>query len=195
MNTTIDFYNQNADAFISQTLSADMTGLYDPFLSRLCPDGSILDFGCGSGRDSKYFIEHGFQVDAIDGSAALCEKASNLIHQEVRCVSFLDYIPVKKYDGIWACASLLHSSKPDLEKIFNILSNSLKPTGLLYASFKYGEFEGIRNGRYFTDLKEDSLSQIIGSIKNLHLVETRITDDVRAGRESEKWLNAYIIKS
>jgi len=71
------------------------------------------------------------------------------------------------YDGIWACASLLHVPKERLTELFCKLYNALKADGILYVSFKYGENEEIRNGRYFTDLTEQELDRtMIGNSWN-----------------------------
>ena len=77
MDQTIVYYEQNADSFIDGTLGADMDDLRQGFL-KLLPEGSyILDFGCGSGRDTKAFLDAGYRVDAVDGSEELCRRASD----------------------------------------------------------------------------------------------------------------------
>jgi len=82
MNNTINYYNQNAESFIAQ--NADMHPTQERFLRLLDANTSILDFGCGSGRDAKYFLEKGYQVTAIDGSAELCRLASEFTGIEVK---------------------------------------------------------------------------------------------------------------
>jgi trans-aconitate methyltransferase len=73
-------------------------------------NGHILDAGCGSGRDSSYFLDKGFDVSAFDASAELAKLASQLIHRPVTVCQFNEYESDKPFDGIWACASLLHVS-------------------------------------------------------------------------------------
>lgn len=107
-NRTIDYYNKNAEVFFQDTACADMSYLYKQFLPLIPVGGRILDLGCGSGRDSRYFLEQGFQVTAIDGSAELCRLASKYIGQEVLCMVFRDLAFENCFDGVWACASLLH---------------------------------------------------------------------------------------
>lgn len=107
-NRTLDYYNENAEAFFQNTACADMRHLYKRFLPLIPAGGRILDLGCGSGRDSRYFIEQGFQVTAADGSEALCRLASRYIGQEVLCMDFRDLAFKNCFDGVWACASLLH---------------------------------------------------------------------------------------
>ena len=74
------------------------------------------------------------------------------------------------------------------------VSQTLKPGGFFYASFKYGVFEGERNGRYFTDLDEAGFANLIAGFPEFGIVETRITSDVRPGRAEEKWLNVVVRK-
>ena len=68
----IHIYNQNANAFVESTVSVDFKKTQDKFIEIL-PGKRVLDFGCGSGRDTKYFIEAGLDVTATDGSEELCK--------------------------------------------------------------------------------------------------------------------------
>ncbi len=117
-NQTIEYYEKNADSFVAGTLSVDFTEIQDRFLSFLPADGFILDFGCGSGRDTKYFLEKGFYVDAVDGSEALCKIASENTGITVKHMLFQELGALEKYDGIWACASILHLPKESLKDVF-----------------------------------------------------------------------------
>ena len=72
----LDYYNNNAEQFFEQTYQVDMHSLYQQFLEHVPQGGSILDLGCGSGRDALAFKELGYQVDATDYSTELVEKAS-----------------------------------------------------------------------------------------------------------------------
>ncbi|WP_303864218.1 bifunctional 2-polyprenyl-6-hydroxyphenol methylase/3-demethylubiquinol 3-O-methyltransferase UbiG [Alkalibaculum bacchi] len=194
MNKTLDYYNTFYKNFITDSLEANASDLHHSFLKYLPKGASILDLGCGSGRDSKVFINLGYEVCALDGSKELCKFASEYIGQEVLCKTFEEIDFKEEFDGIWACASLLHISYRDLPNIFKNLSKALKQEGYLYASFKYGEFEGDRKGRYFTDLTEDRLKQLLEPLKEFEIVETTITRDIRKGREEEKWLNIVLRK-
>ena len=188
-DTTLQYYQQNATAFIEGTKSADMHDARTRFLKLLPPHAYILDFGCGSGRDAKVFLEQGYRVEAVDGSVELCRRASELIGQPVKQMMFEDLSAVEQYDGIWACASILHLRRNELAGVLQKTSDALKPDGVLYTSFKYGVFEGIRGGRYFTDLTENSLKTLMAKVPSLQIVDTWITNDVRPGREEERWIN------
>jgi SAM-dependent methyltransferase len=191
MSKTTQYYDENADVFFDSTINIDMSSLYDRFTRHLFPGATILDVGCGSGRDSKFFLDQGYVVTAIDISQKLCSKASQLIGQEVVCRSFKDITEINEYDAIWCCASLLHISGNELSAVFSRLHQALKLSGLMYVSFKYGDFEGERNGRYFTDMTEERLQTYLDEI-GFDLVEGWQTSDLRPGREEERWLNAIL---
>ena len=189
---TIDYYNANAGAFAASTKDVAFESMQQKFLKQIPEHGRILDFGCGSGRDTKYFLEHGYQTDAIDGSEELCKAASAYTGIAVKHMYFEELNADSLYDGIWACASILHVHKEDLPDIFQRMCRALKYDGTMYISFKYGTFQGERNGRYFTDLNEEGLKEVTKSIPDLAITETWITSDARPGRENEKWLNAFL---
>ena len=194
MDKTIEYYNQNADMFAQGTRLVDFTVVQERF-SKMLPVGSrILDFGCGSGRDTKYFLEKGYLVEATDGSSELCKLASDFTGIEVKEMLFQDLDARGKYEGIWACSSILHLSKKELLPVIRKMCDALKDNGVIYTSFKYGDFEGERNGRYFTDFTEDTFDRFIKVIQELTIEEEWITSDVRPGRGEEKWLNLILRK-
>ena len=195
MNQTIDYYNLNAENFIENTQNVDMHQAQDRFLRLLDENASILDFGCGSGRDTKYFVNKGCRVTATDGSAELCRRASTFTGIEVKEMMFQELDDMGTYDGIWACSSILHLSKIELLPVICKMCMALKGSGVIYTSFKYSDFEGVRNGRYFTDFTEDSFKEFIAEIPELTIEDYWITGDVRPGRGDEKWLNLILRKS
>ena len=194
LNKTINYYDTNAKEFVEGTLNVDFKATQDKFINKLPAKGYILDFGCGSGRDTKYFLAKDFNVEAIDGSIELCKIASEYTNIKVRHMYFNELSIVNKYDGIWACSSILHLSLDDLVDVFKRMSKALKDEGIIYTSFKYGDFSGERNGRYFTDMTEDSFAKLIANVENLKVEEQWITADVRPQRGNEKWLNLILRK-
>ena len=194
MTKTLDYYNNNTAAFVESTQSVLMTEAWSRFTSKLPKGSVILDFGCGSGRDTKYFLEHGYRVEAIDGSEELCKVASGYTGIKVKNQLFTDLSEMQKYDAVWACSSILHASSSDLIVIMKKIWTALKFNGILYASFKYGNFEGERNGRYFTDFTDESFSSLLKKSADFDMIEEWITNDVRPGRENEKWLNVILQK-
>ena len=194
MNNTINYYNQNAENFIANTQNADMHPTQERFLRLLDANTSILDFGCGSGRDTKYFLEKGYQVTATDGSSELCRLASEFTGIKVKEMLFQELDAINQYDGIWACSSILHLPKKELLPVIQKMCEALKDNGIIYTSFKYGDFEGERNGRYFTDFTEKTFREVVEKIPELTIEEHWITSDVRPGRGEEKWLNLLLRK-
>ena len=191
---TLDYYNKKAKEFVAETVDVPFAETQEIFLDYL-PDGrAILDFGCGSGRDTKYFLGRGYTVEAIDGSEELCKIASEYTGISVKQMMFQELACVEKYDGIWACASILHLEKGDLPDVLQKMANALKTGGVIYTSFKYGDFEGERNGRYFTYLTEESFERIVGDISELIIEKCWITSDVRVERGEERWLNLILRK-
>ena len=193
-DTTIQYYEEHAEEFTTNTINADMASIRSRFLVYLPKGCRILDFGCGTGRDSKAFQELGYDVTAIDGSEALCGIAQSLTGLPVRCLDFRDYTleEGEVYGGIWACASLLHLKKDELLPVMKELSQALIPGGVFYVSFKYGTYEGERNGRHFTDFTVEEFREFIKSIPELSVAEYWITGDVRPGRGDERWLNIVL---
>ncbi len=194
MQPTLTYYNQNATRFYAATVSVEFTATQQRFLSYLPAPASILDFGCGSGRDTKAFLDQGYQVEAIDGSEELCKLATRYTGIQVRHMLFQDLNAISKYDGIWACSSILHLPGEELISVMRRMSIALKQGGIIYTSFKYGTFSGERNGRYFTDMTEVAFNQFIRNIEELHIEEQWTTFDVRPGRGDEKWLNLILRK-
>lgn len=193
VNKTLNYYNQNADSFIEGTVSVNFKEVQDKFLQMLYGK-KILDFGCGSGRDTMYFLKSGFDVTATDGSEELCKYASEYTGIQVKQMLFQDLDEVDYYDGIWACSSILHLSKNELRVVMNKMSRALKAGGIIYTSFKYGNFEGERNGRFFTDFTIDEFTDFVKDVKEMAIEEYWITGDVRPGRGDERWLNLILRK-
>jgi len=195
MDITLDYYNKNADTFINNTINANVENLYKIFQKYVQAGASILDLGCGSGRDSQYFIKHGYTVVAVDGSPQLCEKASRYINQDVVCQPFSKLAFENQFEGVWACSSILHVPLKELPDIFKKIEQALKKNGYLYASFKYGKSSGERNGRLFTNFTEESFKTFFKKVEGFKIIEIQVTDDVRKDRPNEKWLNIILQKT
>lgn len=193
-DSTIAYYDEHAEDFAKNTKDVNFHDMQERFLRDLNTGARILDFGCGAGRDTKYFLEKGYQVDALDGSKKLCEIAEKNTGISVICQRFESFYSEECYDGIWACASLLHLPMSRLEVVLQNLSHALKKDGRMYLSFKYGTSEGERNGRYFTDMTKEKFMLLLYENLQLKIEDEWISADVRSGRENEKWWNIILIK-
>ena len=191
---TLNYYNSKAKDFFSDTAAVAFTELQDIFLDYIPAGGRILDFGCGSGRDTKYFISRGYDVDATDGSEELCKIAGEYTGVHVKQMLFEELNEIELYDGVWACASILHVAKSQLPDVIRKIANATKSEGTVYMSFKYGDFEGVKNGRFFTYLTEESFEEIIETIPELTVDKLWISSDVRVERGEERWLNIIMRK-
>ena len=192
---TLDYYNEKTEEFIDATVNVDFSETQDKFLSLLPQGAHILDFGCGSGRDTKYFLDKGFLVTATDGSVELCKFASELSGIEVKQMFFEELSEIETFDGIWACSSILHLPYAELKDVIQKMICAVKCGGIIYTSFKYGTFEGERNGRYFTDMDEAKFNEFLQNFSDVKLEALWVKGDVRPDRSAEKWLNLILRKS
>lgn len=193
MSTSLNYYNSNHEDFFSSTVNADVTSLYEHFLKYVPDNGKILDLGCGSGRDTKAFMEKGYKVDATDGSEELCRLASEYTGVEVRCMDFKDLCSSDEYNAIWACASLLHVTYKELPDIFMKINTALKSNGIVYMSFKEGKQEGLRDGRYYTDMTHETFMKLMGMTEGFKMIEEWYSVDVRNDR-TQRWYNVVLRK-
>ena len=193
MTSTLDYYKNNAEIYVQSTLGCMMDAAINEFVKSVEKGGLILDFGCGSGRDSKIFMQKGYDVDPVDGTEEICAIASEYLGKRVRHMYFEDLSEKDMYDGIWACASILHLPYERLKFVLGRIYKALKDGGAFFVSFKYGEFEGIRDGRYYTDVTEDKLQKLIDGI-GFSVQKVWKTNDVRLDRNGDIWLSAILTK-
>ena len=187
-----NYYKENKDVFINSTINCDMSFHYNMFEKYLSDDSkTILDIGFGSGRDSLYFSKK-YEVYSIDPLEEFCKHALELGLKNVCCKRVQDIEYLDMFDGIWACASLLHIPTYEMVDVLNKCYCALKENGVMYCSFKHGEFEGERNGRFFLDLIEERFRQFVERTK-FKILEVCITEDVRTDR-TERWLNVVLRK-
>ena len=205
-NLSLDYYERRASTYAQQTLTVNMGTLIREFLALLPPAGHILDMGCGSGRDAVAFLQKGYDITALDGSAALCRIAKEQLNKAWHSMpqsnkptyrvihkNFLDIDWQQKFDGIWACASLLHCNEESLPIVLDKISHALKPGGVLYVSFKYGQHFRMDGEREFLDLDEARFEHFFASASSLHLKRLWHSQDQRI-EDPTIWLNALLVK-
>jgi SAM-dependent methyltransferase len=188
------YYDDHASEYYESSFSADMSKTMQIFLKYLPKGSSILDAGCGTGRDTKIFLNLGYQVSAFDASIEMVKLSSKYTGIQVRLLKFEDLDYNKQFDGIWACASLLHVDRNKLEHVFTMLKSSLNNKGVLYCSFKSREVDFTKDGRNFTCFTLEKLIQFIEKLNQFKVLEVWESSDVRTNRESEYWTNIIIQK-
>ncbi len=193
MSSTSDYYKTLAREFYDSTVEADVTPLYERVLAYVPAGGAILDLGCGSGRDTSAFLKMGYKVEAIDGSAELCALASSYCGIEVKCMDFRDVDGGERFDAIWACASLLHVPTAELPELLTTLRDLLAPGGIFYMSFKFGDFEGERDGRFFNDMTSDKFASVFARTSGYEKIDEWESRDVRRGKDVD-WYNVILRK-
>lgn len=189
-NPTDRYYGDHAETFFARTVSLDLADLYGPFLERVPPGGRILDAGCGSGRDAAVFLERGYRVTAFDASPELVRLARRHTGLDVRQLRFEDMVYNSDFDGVWACASLLHVPRRDFPDILPRFVRALVPGGAWYMSFRLGTDEIEREGRRFNNQTEASLRTTLTALDELRVEEIWSNCEIAGDRCGEDWVNA-----
>lgn len=194
--TTADFYDRNGGAYYNNTVNIDMGAIYSRFLKHLNLPSAILDAGSGSGRDTKAFLDLGYDVDAFDASETLANLSSRFTGRKTQVMRFQDFTSAKKYDGIWCCAALLHVPRSELKDALSRLIDALKPNGVMYVSFKSGETDRVsEDGRHFTDLSDNGLAEMLKSIDHkVDVVDLWYSSGESGSQQPSVWLNAILQK-
>ena len=192
---SIDYYNRYAVPYYEETVDVDMTEVIEPFMELLPENAEVLDLGCGSGRDTIVLEERGFYVTPMDGSEEMCKLAEINTDQEVLQMTCDEMEFDDVFDGIWACAALVHLTDDEMREIMKKLIQALKADGILYFSVHKGDRDGIYNGRYFRDYTRKELSDLMEEFPELELINMWTTQDARSGKSDGQWLNVLAKKS
>lgn len=192
---TINYYDVNAEKYFSSTVNAEMSRIYDSFLKYVPTNGHILDFGCGSGRDSKHFLDNGYKVTAIDGSENLCRLATDYTGIPVKHMYFSELSDINLYDGIWACSSIIHLPYDELVVVIPKMVLALKENGVIYTCFKNGDGNELVDGKYFTYLTKEGFTDLIANYKELELLDYYDSRSVSNPNETKYWNNFVLRKT
>lgn len=194
MTTTLEWYNANAETFAAGAHGVDLGVLQATFTEHLAPAARVLDVGAGSGRDALAFEAAGYEVTALEPSEVLARRVESLIRGPVWKIT-ADALEIEgAFDGVWACASLLHVPRANTEEVMRRVLRALVPGGVFYVSFKRGEGERWEAGRYFADHTGESLGALLSAVgfERCRLWETR---DARPERADTVWVNALAWRS
>lgn len=192
---TLAYYESHTREYHASTVGADVRALYPPFLTHLEPGATILDAGCGSGRDTRAFVERGFRLTAIDGSPAMARLASAYAGQPCRVLSFDELAFEQEFDGIWACASLLHVAKRDMAAVLRRFARALTPAGVIYISLRQGDGERvIADGRFFNYYTAGEFRDVVAQVPALREIAFWITAERRSTAQHTPWLNFLLAR-
>ncbi len=187
-----NYYESNAERYAAETFSADMSEQYQRFLPLLKNGAKILDVGSGSGRDACYFQKQGYQITALEPSKNLCREIRKVFSGEIVCSNIQNYRPTERYDGIWACASLIHLQEGEVLQFFLKIDRYLNDNGIVYISGKNGIHTGVsEDGRYFLEFTEQLIEKILTVNEQLELEQLWYTEDV-SGRKGFRWINIIL---
>ena len=175
---SIGYYNKNSKNFYERTINTDLQGVYQRFLKYMSKESRILDAGCGVGRDSKFFISKGHEVVPFDGSVEMVRITSDLLGKPALHILFQDINFSNEFNAVWANASLLHVPYENLRRIIQGFHKSLLPSGILYASFKYGTSMRQVEDRFFFDMNEASIEPYLKGL--FHPLEIWKSADTRS---------------
>lgn len=154
---TLEFYKTNAADYV-RAASEEPRPRLMAFIGAMPEGARVLELGAGSGRDAAEMLNHGLDIDPTDASPQLAAEASIRIGRPVRILRFSELDAEAAYDGVWACASLLHAPAAELTDDLARIYRALKPGGLFVASFKAGNGEGRDGlGRYYNYPDRDTL--------------------------------------
>lgn len=192
--STLAYYNTNAQDFCDRTINTDMSHVYGKFLEQLPDHAHILDAGCGSGRDSKYFLSKGYEITAFDGSEEMVQLAKKEIQKPVLHMIFQDLNFKEKFDGVWACASLLHIPYNETKDVYKRIHHALKPHGIFYASYKHGDSFMNSDGRDFYNMDEETIAPYFKDLFNVIDIWQTAARSCVAPSPSNSWLNFLVRK-
>ncbi len=189
---TIGYYNKYASAIFEQTVELDVEEQRQIFTENLEEGDTILDLGCGSGRDSLAFYEQGFDVTPLDASEEMCKLAEIHTGLEVLNMAYEDMEFDEVFDGVWGSEALVHVPEDEMPEILGLVIDALCQGGTLYLSFHEGDFEGNQNGRYFCQYTREKLERILRETGRLEI--QRIWTTGEDGREDDRLIHVLAKK-
>jgi len=189
LESTASYYEGHAAEYFQRTVHADLSNIYDRFLTFVPTAGRILDAGCGSGRDLREFGQRGYRATGIDASRELVELAKRYSSAPCHVMRLEALSYVGCFEAIWACASLLHLPKAMLDGVLRRLAKALVPHGVMFASVQIGEGESLgHDGRFFAYYSKNEFIEAI-TAAGFESLDVWISEDALPGRRTVCWLN------
>ena len=185
----IDYYNKYAAKVFEDTVDQNMDAITAPFLELLEEGDTILDMGCGSGRDSLTFYDLGYDVTPLDGSEEMCRLAEVHTGLDVLQMSYEEMAFDGAFDGVWACGAFVHIPKDEMPALFRKVARALTEDGIFYLSMRLGDFEGFQGERYFSCYSEKELRSLVEGDGLFTVLKEWVTRDVRSGHSDIQWIN------
>lgn len=156
-----NYYETNAAEYAAMKHEAPWREQLEKFAASLQPGSTILDLGCGPGRDSRLLADRGFNVASIDSSPAMASEAKRRYGIAVRVERIEDFSDLKAYDAVWASVSIHHVDRSRIPAVIASVANSLKAGGTFHSSYKMHQTDTVDSlGRYYAAISEKNLSSI-----------------------------------
>ena len=191
-----DYYDLHAEEYFGATVGVDMGSVYERFLKKLSPGAHIADAGCGSGRDTRAFLQKGYVVTAFDSSPEMVRLAAAYTGQNCIVVRFQDMNFREEFDAVWACASLLHVPRREMPDVLRRFVTALRPGGVMYASFvEGGEDRAGADGRLYTCYTPEALTELIRTIPGTREVACWRSEEIASSAKRSPWLNLLFKKN
>jgi SAM-dependent methyltransferase len=189
---TTDYYEINARAYFERTNRVDPAPILTPLLPHLRAGCTILDIGCGSGRDLKWLKGKGFKPSGLERSPTLAIMASEHSDCPVSIADLFEYQPPIHYDCILLIGTLVHLAKPEFPQALRSVMRMLKAGGIMLLSMKaWGGSEKSEDGRVFQLWSDSELRREFGR-QELTILEHTRSRSLLGNRDV--WLG-YILKS
>ena len=191
---TLQFYNEDAETYCQRTGSTPSPAL-PGFLERLRPGSSILELGCGSGRDTVEMLRLGYDVTPTDGSPEMARQAESRLRCNVIVLEFSEIEGEARFDGVWAHACLLHVPVTHLGEVLSKIYQVLKSPGVLFGNFKEGTGQGRdRFGRYYNYPSLATLRKIFEQAASWYSLKIERRPGTGYDGVSITWLNCTAVK-
>jgi SAM-dependent methyltransferase len=202
LNSTINYYNNQADSLSKRYESADISLLQKLLLETFSKNSNLMEIGCGSGRDAAFMLKNNYHVLGLDASKNMIYEAKKL-HPELKEILKVSIVPEdldfkeSKFDGIYSIATLMHLKETDIDKTLAKIYRLLKNKGRLLFSVPVNR-SGLNQdhnddkGRLFTILDQDKWIDICLS-KGFKILKIEISDD-GLKRDNIKWLTCIMEK-